>query len=371
MNEEPSSKKRMQYSDFTKLDIIGRGAFGEVLVVRYKKTRAIYAMKIMLKSEMIKKNQVTHIRAERDVMALMDGSPWIVKLVFSFQDAHKLYLVMEFLQGGDLMTVLIREDILSEEITRVYIAETAMAIAAVHEVGYIHRDLKPDNILLDNQGHVKLSDFGLCKATDEPKSVLLDTIHELQESPKRVRSPSVMRHRSRKLAMSTVGTPDYISPEVFAQTGYGYECDWWSLGVIMYECLVGYPPFYADDQLHTCRRIVNWRRNLVFPPEAQLSPEAEDLIRKLICAAEDRIGFQQLKQHAFFASIDFDELLTREAPLPPKIEGPLDTRNFDKFAELPEDQDLAAAPEDNFNGYTFTGTDDLQGAVLEAVARQR
>ena len=151
--------KKMNVNDFETLTTIGRGAFGQVRICRKKDDKLVYAMKIMKKTEMLKKNQVAHIRAERDVLALADN-PWVVKLHFSFQDDKMLYLVMEYLPGGDLMTILMKYDILTEEQTRFYIAETALAIASVHSLNYVHRDLKPDNILLDKDGHVKLSDFG-------------------------------------------------------------------------------------------------------------------------------------------------------------------------------------------------------------------
>jgi serine/threonine kinase 38 len=149
-------RKKMSVYDFETLTIIGRGAFGEVRVCRKKDDKQVYAMKVMKKSEMLKKNQVHHIRAERDVLALADN-PWVVKLHYSFQDEKNLYLVMEYLQGGDFMTILMKYDILSEEQTRFYIGETALAIASVHALNYVHRDLKPDNILLDRGGHVKVS----------------------------------------------------------------------------------------------------------------------------------------------------------------------------------------------------------------------
>jgi serine/threonine kinase 38 len=169
------------------------------------------------------------------------------------------------------------------------------------------------------------------------------------------------QHRSRKLAYSTVGTPDYIAPEVFAQTGYGQECDWWSLGVIMYECLVGYPPFYAEDPMSTCRKIVNWKKTLVFPDEAKLSPDGKDLIQRMVCDSAKRLTFEQLKTHRFFAGMDWNSIRKTRSPIVPNVTGELDTQNFDKFEDLTDEQlaaDEAAAlgaagADQSFIGYTF------------------
>jgi len=363
---QKKAKKKMSVNDFETLTIIGRGAFGEVRVCRKKDDKKIYAMKIMKKSEMLKKNQVQHIRAERDVLALADN-PWVVKLHYSFQDDKSLYLVMEYLPGGDLMTILMKYDILTEEQTRFYIAETALAIWSVHQLNYVHRDLKPDNILIDREGHIRLSDFGLCKAFESAPAPYLEQYkaetskNPAPASPEPAGAPVQKQHRSRKLAYSTVGTPDYIAPEVFAQTGYGQECDWWSLGVIMYECLVGYPPFYADDPMSTCRKIVNWKKTLVFPDEAKLSPDARDLIQRMVCDAPKRLTFDQLRQHRFFAGLDWDNIRRTKAPIVPNVTSELDTQNFDKFEDLTDEQmameEAAAlagtAGDTSFIGYTF------------------
>jgi serine/threonine kinase 38 len=344
-------------------------------------------MKIMKKSEMLKKNQAAHIRAERDVLALCDN-PWVVKLQYSFQDTANLYLVMEYLQGGDLMTILMKYDILTEEQTRFYVAETALAIVSVHALNYVHRDLKPDNILLDRYGHVKLSDFGLCKAFDGPPVPYLEQYEKAAKgdnsgsdpnAPKKLKAAASQaqtdtknnwKKRNRKLAYSTVGTPDYIAPEVFAQTGYGQECDWWSLGVIMYECLVGYPPFYAEDPMATCRKIVKWKQTLQFPAEAKLSKDAEDLIRKLICEANKRLTFEGIKTHPFFKDTDWENLRTVKAPIVPTVKDDVDTQNFDKFSHDDAAPDTTPAPDatggahkpgensDAFVGYTFKRPDN-------------
>jgi len=314
---------------------------------------------------------VQHIRAERDVLALADN-PWVVKLHFSFQDEKRLYLVMEFLPGGDLMTILMKWDILTEEQTRFYIAETAQAIWSVHQLNYVHRDLKPDNILLDRDGHIKLSDFGLCKAFDGPP---LPYLEQYKEDAKNIKndgkdSSSLRKgiHRNRKLAYSTVGTPDYIAPEVFAQTGYGQECDWWSLGVIMYECLVGYPPFYAEDPMSTCRKIVNWKKTLVFPDEARLAPDAKDIITKLINDSAHRLTFEEIKIHRFFKGVDWNNLRKQRPSLIPNVVSDIDTQNFDKFeAQNADDDDDPQAISSkhteanaSFVGYTYKRPEESQ-----------
>lgn len=165
-------------------------------------------------------------------------------------------MVMDFLAGGDLMTLLMRKDILTEEESRFYIAETILAIESVHKVNYIHRDLKPDNILLDKHGHVKLTDFGLCKhAQIKPPTKHEERSNEYSVNFNQLKSALDKRlgyKRCRKLAYSTVGTPDYIAPEVFGQAGYDETVDWWSCGVILFEMLVGYPPFFSDEPSTTC-----------------------------------------------------------------------------------------------------------------------
>lgn len=356
--------KRMCIDDFETLNIIGRGAFGEVRVCKLKADGKVFAIKIMKKSEMVKKNQVAHIRAERDVLAL-SANEWVVHLQYSFQDDAHLYLVMEYLAGGDLMTILMKYDILTDEQTRFYIAETAVAIYFVHQLNYVHRDLKPDNILLDAKGHIKLSDFGLCKDVEAPPQPYLEQYKEEAKKPAmsegeeaRGRERSKAAHRERNLIFSTVGTPDYIAPEVFAQTGYGQGCDWWSLGVIMYECMVGYPPFYADDPMSTCRKIVNWKRTLHFPEEATLSAHARDLITRLICDPGSRLGFKEIQQHPFFEGVDWEHIRSTEAALVPTITSPTDTRNFDKFDEAPRKSDQMNTEQQSeanqsFIGYTF------------------
>ncbi|KAL6838729.1 hypothetical protein ACP4OV_031443 [Aristida adscensionis] len=380
--------------DFELLTIIGRGAFGEVRLCREKTSGNIYAMKKLKKSDMVVRGQVEHVRAERNLLAEV-ASHCIVKLYYSFQDAEYLYLIMEYLPGGDIMTLLMREDTLTEHVARFYIAETILAIESIHKHNYIHRDIKPDNLLLDKNGHMKLSDFGLCKPIDCSK---LSTLNEdepmgednLRESMdvdsslsdttngRRWRSQhEQLQHwqmNRRKLAFSTVGTPDYIAPEVLLKKGYGMECDWWSLGAIMYEMLVGYPPFYADDPITTCRKIVHWRNHLKFPEDARLSHEARDLICRLLCDVDHRIGStgaDQIKAHPWFQGVAWDKLYEMEAAFKPQVNDELDTQNFMKFEELenppartgsgPSRKTMLNSKDLSFVGYTYKNFDAVKG----------
>lgn len=291
-------RTRESPQNFQTIKIIGKGAFGEVKLVQRKTDGKIYALKSLIKSEMFKKDQLAHVRAERDILAESKENPWLVKLHASFQDNAYLYMLMEFLPGGDLMTMLIKYEIFSEDITRFYMAEIVMAIEAVHKLGFLHRDIKPDNILLDRGGHIKLTDFGLStggrkqhensyyqallKSNANDKGGNRNSMafnEQINLTVSNRGQVNTWRKSRRHMAYSTVGTPDYIAPEIFLGQGYTYLCDWWSVGAIMFECLVGWPPFCAEDTHDTYRKIVNWREALYFPEELVLGREAEDMIR--------------------------------------------------------------------------------------------
>lgn len=311
-------RSRLGVEDFEPLKVIGRGAFGEVRLVQKRDTGHVYAMKILRKADMLEKEQVAHVRAERDILVEADHQ-WVVKMYYSFQDVINLYLIMEFLPGGDMMTLLMKKDTLSEESTQFYIAETALAIDSIHKLGFIHRDIKPDNLLLDAKGHIKLSDFGLC--TGLKKSHRTEFYRDLSQAKpsdfssnpmdSKRRAESWKKNR-RQLAYSTVGTPDYIAPEVFGQIGYTSSCDWWSLGVIMYEMLIGYPPFCSETPHETYRKVINWRETLTFPPEIPISNEAKELIQSFCCEGDRRIGchdgINEIKAHPFFRGVDWDHI---------------------------------------------------------------
>lgn len=240
---------------FIKLKTIGCGAFGEVaLVKRTDRPNQLFAMKTMRKSIVLKGNQMAHVKAERDIMAEADNE-WIVKLYFSFQDIKHLYLVMEYVPGGDLMSLLIKLEIFDESMATFYASELVMAIETVHKMGFIHRDIKPDNILIDQYGHVKLTDFGLCTGFRWTHD---SEIYSNNVSVNEVRRKNKnLTETSNHLAYSIVGTPNYIAPEILECQGYSQSCDWWSLGVILYEMLVGRPPFCAPTPDETQQKVLN------------------------------------------------------------------------------------------------------------------
>ncbi|XP_076030043.1 serine/threonine-protein kinase tricornered isoform X3 [Oratosquilla oratoria] len=344
-------RSRLGVEDFEALKVIGRGAFGEVRLVQKKDTGHVYAMKILRKADMLEKEQVAHVRAERDVLVEADHQ-WVVKMFYSFQDPVNLYLVMEFLPGGDMMTLLMKKDTLSEECTQFYIAETALAIDSIHKLGFIHRDIKPDNLLLDARGHIKLSDFGLC--TGLKKSHRTEFYKDLSQAKpsdfttysnvpatnpmdSKRRAESWKKNR-RALAYSTVGTPDYIAPEVFMQTGYSQACDWWSLGVIMYEMLIGYPPFCSENPQETYRKVMNWRETLIFPPEVPISEQARQTILRLCCECDRRAGalggIDDLKSMTFFQGVDWEHTRERPSAIQVEVKSIDDTSNFDEFPDV-------------------------------------
>ncbi|KDN42079.1 kinase-like protein [Tilletiaria anomala UBC 951] len=373
-------RTRLGLEDFRTVKVIGKGAFGEVRLVQKADTGKIYAMKTLRKSEMFKKDQLAHVRAERDVLA-ESNSPWIVQLFYSFQDPQYLYLLMEFLPGGDLMTMLIKYDTFSEDVTRFYMGECVLALEAIHKLGFIHRDIKPDNILIDAKGHIKLSDFGLStgfhKQHDSAyyqklleggttngapqagrNSVAVNPITLTLSSKDAI---ATWKANRRKLAYSTVGTPDYIAPEIFLQQGYSNECDWWSLGAIMFECLCGYPPFCSENAHDTYRKILAWRETLQFPDDIHLSPEAEGMIRNFLREPENRLGrngAQDIKDHPFFAGVDWTTIRQIDAPFIPALKSITDTSYFptDDLNEVPDMPTTDSSSKQSdlpFLGYTF------------------
>jgi serine/threonine protein kinase len=225
---------------------------------------------------------------------------------------------MEFLIGGDLMGLLIAKDILTEEEAKFYICEMILAIESIHKLNCIHRDIKPDNILIDKNGHIKLSDFGLAKIADNIfKPDLVD-----------YKSNNKTQH-SRNF--SCVGTAYYVAPEVLQKNGYGAEIDWWSLGVIFFEMLVGYAPFTSKQTNEVCYKVLHHEKYLNFPSKVKISFEAQDLIRKLITYSKDRLGkngSDEIKSHPFFKGINWNKIKNLKPPFVPNLIKDYDSQYF-------------------------------------------
>ncbi|KYB27402.1 Rho-associated protein kinase 1-like Protein [Tribolium castaneum] len=314
---------RMKTDDFEHIKVIGRGAFGKVQLVRHKHTRQVYAMKRLSKADLIKRSDSAFFWEERHIMAHA-SSEWIVQLHFAFQDAKHLYMVMDYMPGGDIVNLMSNYEI-PEKWAKFYTMEVVLALDVIHSMGFVHRDVKPDNMLLDQNGHLKLADFGTCMRMDEDGLV---------------RSNNV------------VGTPDYISPEVLQSHGkgiYGRECDWWSVGIFLYEMLVGETPFYADSLLGTYNKIMYHENNLTFPEEVEISKEAIALIQGLLCDRTKRLGrnnVDEIKKHPFFKNDQwtFENLRNSVPPVVPELSGDDDTSNFDDYEKEETSEEVFPVP---------------------------
>ncbi|XP_051142972.1 probable serine/threonine protein kinase IRE isoform X2 [Andrographis paniculata] len=325
----PRTKDRISIEDFEIIKPISRGAFGRVFLARKRRTGDLFAIKVLKKADMIRKNAVESILAERDILISV-RNPFVVRFFYSFTCRENLYLVMEYLNGGDLFSLLRNLGCLDEDMAHVYIAEVVLALEYLHSLNVIHRDLKPDNLLIGPDGHIKLTDFGLSKvglinSTDDlsGSSALLGddkqkvTVHSSQKKEERNKQ-------------SVVGTPDYLAPEILLGMGHGATADWWSVGVILYELLVGIPPFNAENPQKIFDNIIN--RNITWPkiPE-EMSYEAYDLINKLLnenpVQRLGATGAGEVKSHPFFKDINWDTLARQKAAFIPGADA-LDTSYF-------------------------------------------
>lgn len=323
-------KKNISIQDFEILKPISRGAFGRVYLAAKKKTSDLYAIKVISKKDLVRKNLVNSAIAERNALAKAQN-PFVVKLFYAFQSEENLYLVMEYLIGGDLSSLLRALQCFDEDMARKYAAEIVLSLQYLHSIGIIHRDLKPDNILINNDGHIKLTDFGLSRVgiIDErgsPTSNLkLDPLLNLSRSFEFEKNSTSSNHQ-------IIGTPDYLSPEILLGEKHNKQVDWWALGVITYEFLVGYPPFTDETPEKIFDNILS--RRLEWPTGYNISPEAKDFVERLLeLNPSKRLGAQgidEIKNHPFLKGIEWDTLLLQpmENSFVPKPDDERDTTYY-------------------------------------------
>ncbi|KAG2180623.1 hypothetical protein INT44_003630 [Umbelopsis vinacea] len=333
------------FDHFDLLKVIGKGSFGKVYVVRKKDTNRIYAMKVIRKALIISRSEVTHTLAEKTVLAKI-RNPFIVPLKFAFQSPDKLYLVLAFVNGGELFHHLQVEGRFNEDRARFYTAELLCALECLHGFDVVYRDLKPENILIDYNGHIALCDFGLCK----------------------------LNMTETETTNTFCGTPEYLAPELLLGHGYTKTVDWWTLGVLLYEMLTGLPPFYDENTNEMYRKIL--QDELRFPDE--VSESARDLLRGLLNRDPNErlgnFGTQHIKNHPFFASMDWRKLMAKKVqpPFKPSVESAYDTSNFDEefTSELPQDSvvdesQISKTLQEQFAGFTYNPASD--GVMSESL----
>ena len=332
-------------SDFVLMKTVGKGSFGKVIQVKKKDTGRIYAMKVLKKDHVIRRKQYEHTMTERRILEAIDH-PFIVSLRFAFQSSQKLYMVFDFFNGGELFYYLSKTGRFGEERSRLYAAEIALGLGHIHDLDIIYRDLKPENLLLDSEGHIKITDFGLSKM-----NVTDDTVK------------------------SFCGTPEYLAPEVLKRQSYGKAVDWWSLGTLLYEMICGLPPYYDRNRERMYKKILG--AELRFP--TGMSQDARGICSALLQRdPRTRLGFKgigEVKANAFFTRyFSWDDVLNkRVAPsYKPNVQGPEDICHVDKsFTAMPTtitptpvgSQMLTEANrgEKEFENFTFTAQSVIDG----------
>ena len=325
---------KLSYKDFKALKLLGTGSFGRVLLVRYLKNNILYAMKILSKKQIKLKHQEEHTKTERDLMVKINN-PFIVNINFAFQDDSKLYIVSDFMQGGDMFYHLHSKKKFEESIVKFYAIELILGLGFLHKNNMIYRDLKPENVLMDSKGHLKISDFGLSKILENPDDK----------------------------AYTICGTPQYLAPEILENKGYDKSVDWWSLGCFIYEMLTGYIPFYIPKGNRINPEVFNEPIN--FPPG--INPLATDLISQLLKTnPKDRLGYgeeddEKIKSHEFFKDVEWEKYWKKEIepPFVPELNDEMDLKYFDKmFTDTPVDSNRPTAysrprEQNVYKGFTY------------------
>ncbi|XP_064403529.1 calcium-independent protein kinase C-like isoform X2 [Halichondria panicea] len=337
-----SLDRKMTLDDFSFLKVLGKGSFGKVMLAEMKGSDQVFAIKVLRKDVIVQDDDIECTLTEKRVLAMAGQHPYLTSMHSCFQTDNRLFFVMEYVNGGDLMFQIQRARKFDEDRARFYSAEIILALLFLHNRGIIYRDLKLDNILLDADGHVKVADFGMCKENI----------------------------RDGKLTSTFCGTPDYIAPEILEEKDYGPSVDWWALGVLMYEMMAGQPPFEADNEDELFEAILN--DEVLYP--VWLSREANSILRGFLTKNPTRrlgcqpgIGERQIKGHPFFRTIDWEGLENREiqAPFRPQVRSKRDFSNFDvdfisERANLtPVDKDLvkSVVNQGDFVGFTYTNSE--------------
>ncbi|XP_064294386.1 microtubule-associated serine/threonine-protein kinase 4 isoform X2 [Phalacrocorax carbo] len=315
-------QRKPRESDFETIKLISNGAYGAVYFVRHKETRQRFAMKKINKQNLILRNQIQQAFVERDILTFAEN-PFVVSMYCSFETRRHLCMVMEYVEGGDCATLMKNMGPLPVDMARMYFAETVLALEYLHNYGIVHRDLKPDNLLVTSMGHIKLTDFGLSKVG------LMSLTTNLYEG-------NIEKDAREFLDKQVCGTPEYIAPEVILRQGYGKPVDWWAMGIILYEFLVGCVPFFGDTPEELFGQVIsdeiNWPEKDEAPP-----PDAQDLITLLLRQNPlERLGTggaYEVKQHHFFKGLDWNSLLRQKAEFIPQLESEDDTSYFDTRSE--------------------------------------
>ncbi|ROW10559.1 hypothetical protein VMCG_01931 [Cytospora schulzeri] len=316
-HDASKTSRKLRLDDFSRVRTLGTGTFARVCLVRLSKPQneaertKVFALKILRKTEVIKLKQIDHVRHEREILGDVSGHPFITNLLASFSDSDHLFLLLDYVPGGELFSYLRKFRRFDEPMARYYAAEIVLVLEYLHEKqgGVAYRDLKPENLLLDEEGHIKLVDFGFAKRLATTETYTL------------------------------CGTPEYLAPEVIHNKGHTTAVDWWALGILIYEFLTGYPPFWHQNPIEIYKQIVE--KPVVFPQEPPISPEAKDIIKSFCNTDRSRRlgnvsgGAQKVKDHPFFRGVDWDDVYNRrhKGPIIPPIRFPGDAQCFDIYPE--------------------------------------